>query len=35
MLGWEALVLAGLLSLVGLFLYEHAYIHAGQAVPLS
>jgi len=33
--GWEVLPVAGLLSLVGLFLYEHAYVQAGQAVPLS
>lgn len=34
-LGPEGCVAAGLLSLVGLFLYEHAYVQAGQAVPLS
>ncbi len=33
--GWEALPGAGLLGLVGLLLYEHAYVQAGQAVPLS
>ncbi len=29
------LVVAALLSLLGLFAYEHAYVQAGQSVPLS
>jgi len=32
--GW-ALPVAGVLALVGLFLYEHSYVQAGQSVPLS
>lgn len=34
-LGPSAGVLAGVLSLVGLLAYEHAYVQAGQSVPLS
>lgn len=34
-LGEEVLVAAGGLSLLGLLLFEHAYVQAGQAVPLS
>ena len=30
-----ALALAGLLALIGLWLYEDAWVRAGQSVPLS
>ncbi len=33
--GGGALMVAALLALVGLFAYEHAYVQAGQSVPLS
>lgn len=33
--GTGALAAASVVALVGLFLYEHAYVQAGQSVPLS